>query len=168
MSLNEFWRTFIRDMPKGQPAPGDEGLDNTHTWGRTYWGGAMFCLVADVRIRERTGNRKSLQDALRGVLNGGGDISKDWDIERALALGDKATGTHALRDLYRQMRDKPSPVDLDQLWKKLGVELKEGKVSFNDKAPQAGIRKAIAAQHSTTLSRSDKQGHPNSPPSRAP
>jgi len=150
MSLNEFWRTFIRDMPKGQPAPGDEGLDNTHTWGRTYWGGALFCLVADVTIRERTSNRKSLQDALRGVLNGGGEISKDWEIERTLALGDKATGTHVLRDLYRQMRDKPSPVDLDQLWKKLGVELKEGAVSFNDKAPQAAIRKAIAAHQSSS------------------
>ena len=39
------------------------------TWGRTYWGGAMFCLMADVRIREQTHNRKGLQDALRGILN---------------------------------------------------------------------------------------------------
>lgn len=144
MSLDEFWRTFLRDMPKGEPAAGDEGLDNTHTWGRTYWGGAMFCLLADVRIRERTGNRKSLQDALRGILNGGGNITKDWEIEQALALGDKATGTNVLRDLYKDMRDKPAPADLDTLWKKLGVELKDRAVSFNDKASEANIRKAMA------------------------
>jgi len=41
------------------------------------------------------------------------------------------------------MRDKPSPVDLDALWQKLGVELKDGKVIFSDKAPEAHIRKAI-------------------------
>jgi hypothetical protein len=144
MSLDEFWRTFIRDMPKGEPEPGDEGLDNTHTWGRTYWGGAMFCLLADVRIRERTGNRKSLQDALRGILNGGGNITEDWTIEKALALGDKATGTNVLQNLYRKMRDKPAPVDLDQLWKKLGVGSKNGALVLDDKAPEANIRKAIA------------------------
>ncbi|MGC2695006.1 MAG: hypothetical protein WA738_04370 [Candidatus Angelobacter sp.] len=145
MTVNEMWRTFVRDMPKGEPGSGDEGLDQTPTWGRTYWGGAMFCLVADVRIRERTRNLKGLEDALRGVLNGGGNINEDWDIEKALALGDKATGTTVLRDLYHEMRDKPAPVDLDALWKKLGVEMKDGSVSFNDKAPETNIRQAITA-----------------------
>jgi hypothetical protein len=146
MSLDEFWRTFIRDMPKGEPAPGDEGLDNTHTWGRTYWGGAMFCLLADVRIRERTRDRKGLEDALRGINQGGGNITEDWNIEKALALGDKATGTTVLEDLYKQMRDKPAPVDLDQLWKKLGVSVKDGSIQYDDKAPEANIRKRIAPQ----------------------
>jgi hypothetical protein len=144
MSLDEFWRTFVRDMPKGEPASGDEGLDNTHTWGRTYWGGAMFCLLADVRIRERTRDRKGLEDALRGINQGGGNITEDWDIEKAFVLGDKATGTTVLEDLYKQMRDKPAPVDLNQLWKKLGVSVNDGVLQFNDKAPEANIRKAMA------------------------
>jgi hypothetical protein len=152
MSLDELWRTFVRDMPKGEPAAGDEGLDNTHTWGRTYWGGAMFCLLADVRIRERTGDRKSLQDALRGILNGGGNITQDWEIEKTLALGDKATGTDVLRSLYREMRDKPAPADLDALWKRLGVELKERAVTFDDRAPEANIRKAMAVPASPSSS----------------
>jgi hypothetical protein len=146
MPVSAVWREFIRDMPKGQPGPGDQGLDNTHTWGRTYWGGALFCLVADVRIRERTHNRKGLQDALRGIVNGGGRITEDWEIEKALSLGDGATGTTVLMDLYKEMRDKPAPVDLDALWKKLGLELKDGQVSFNDSAPEAAIRKAITAR----------------------
>lgn len=145
MTVKEVWQTFVRDMPKGQPQPGDQGLDNTHTWGRTYWGGALFCLVADVRIHERTKNRKGLDDALRGINRGGGNINEDWDIERTLALGDKATGTTVLRDLYQAMRDKPAPVDLDQLWAKLGIQMKDGALAFNDKAPEANIRKAITA-----------------------
>lgn len=145
MTVNEMWQAFVNDMPKGEPGSDDQGLDQTPTWGRTYWGGGMFCLVADVRIREQTKNRKSLQDALRGVLNGGGNISEDWNIEKALALGDKATGTSVLRDLYREMRDKPAPVDLDALWKKLGIEMKDGSVSFNNKAPEANIRQSITA-----------------------
>lgn len=145
MQVKEVWGTFVRDMPKGEPAPGDQGLDNTHTWGRTYWGGALFCLVADVRIHERTKNRKGLEDALRGINRGGGNISEDWDIGKALALGDNATGTTVLRDLYQSMRDKPAPVDLDQLWSRLGIQMKDGSVVFNDKAPESNIRKAITA-----------------------
>jgi hypothetical protein len=145
MAVKEVWGTFVRDMPKGEPGPGDHGLDNTHTWGRTYWGGAMFCLLADVRIHEHTKNRKGLEDALRGINRGGGNINEDWDIEKTLALGDKATGTTVLRDLYQAMRDKPAPVDLDQLWTKLGIAMKDGDVAFNDKAPESNIRKAITA-----------------------
>jgi hypothetical protein len=149
MPLDEMWRTFVRDMPKGEPGPDDHGLDNTHTWGRTYWGGAMFCLLADVRIREHTKNRKGLEDALRGINRGGGNITEDWNIDKALVLGDKSTGTTVLRDLYRQMRDKPAPVDLDQLWKKLGVSVKEAAIQFNDKAPEANIRRAITTPQSS-------------------
>src|SRR5437868_14953283 len=149
MPVKDVWQTFVRDMPKGEPEPGDQGLDNTHTWGRTYWGGAMFCLLADVRIHERTKNRKGLEDALRGINRGGGNINEDWDIQKTLALGDKATGTTVLHDLYQAMRDKPAPVGLDQLWKKLGVEARDGSVSFNEKAPEANIRKAITAPQSS-------------------
>ncbi|HEY1939369.1 MAG TPA: hypothetical protein VGJ33_15680 [Candidatus Angelobacter sp.] len=153
MTAAEVWRAFVIDMPKGEPGDGDQGLDKTHTWGRTYWGGAMFCLAADVRIRERTKNHKGLEDALRGINNSGGNITEDWDIEKALTIGDKATETTVLRDLYKEMRDKPAPMDLDQLWKKLGISLKDGTVIFNDKAPEANIRKAITAPtHSSVAS----------------
>lgn len=141
----EVWKQFILDMPQGQPAPGDQGLDQTPTWGRTYWGGAMFCLVADVQIRERTRNRQGLQDSLRAILNHGGVITQDWDIERAFAIGDRATGTDVLQNLYQEMRDKPAPVDLEQLWQKLGVALKNGEVVFNDRAVDAAIRRAIVS-----------------------
>jgi hypothetical protein len=47
---------------RASPQSGDQGLDHTHTWGRTY--GALFCLPADVEIRRQT-QTKGLQDALR-------------------------------------------------------------------------------------------------------
>ena len=152
MPVNELWREFIRDMPKGEPEPGDEGLDNTHTWGRTYWGGALFCLMADVQIHERTRNKKGLQDALRAIVEHGGRITQDWEIRDALAIGDKATGTRVLQDLYNQMRNKPSPVDLADLWNKLGLALKDGAVEVNDRAPEAAIRQAITTRRGSVVS----------------
>lgn len=70
------WRWFMWGMPNGLPKAGDQGLDRTHTWGRTYWGGALFCLLADIEIRVQTDGRRSLQDALRAVLRAGGNTRR--------------------------------------------------------------------------------------------
>ena len=113
----------------------------------------MFCLVAEVRIRERTHNRKGLRDALRGILNAGGVITQNWDIKRALAAGDKATRADVLRTLYSEMATKPDPVDLGELWQKLGVRMKDGEVVFDDSAEEAAIRKAITAPPGTGAAR---------------
>ncbi len=138
------WGDLLRDLHQGLPEAGDHGLDNTHTWARTYWGGALFCLLADVQIRERTGNRKGLEDALRGIVDAGGIVTRDWPIDRVLSTGDGATGVPVLRELYDQMKDAPVPVDLPALWERLGVQWDDGgAVSFNDGAPLASVRKAI-------------------------
>ena len=145
MDPAEMWRDLVRDMPKGEPRAGDKGLDHTHTWGRTYWGGALYCLRADVEIRRQTLNAKGLQDALRGILDAGGDIREDWELRKALETGDRTTGTHVLMNLYDEMKDKPVEVDLDRLWKQLGVKAENGKVTLVDDAPLTGVRRAITA-----------------------
>jgi predicted metalloprotease with PDZ domain len=143
MSKENAWGEMARDMPQGRPEQDDEGLDHTHTWGRTYWGGAMFCLMADVEIRLRTHNQKGLEDALRAVMNDGGVITEDWELEHALEIADKAVGVPVLKELYSKMKDKPVKVDLDRLWQELGVARKDGRTIFNERAPLAAIREAI-------------------------
>jgi hypothetical protein len=145
LNARQIWRDMARDMRKGEPAEGDQGLDHTHTWGRTYWGGAMFCLVADVAIRKETGNRKGLQDALRAVVAQGGTIDHEWDLPRALAIGDEATGTHVLTQMYAEWKDKPMPVDLEKLWAQLGIRPMPEGIELDSTAPMAKIREAITA-----------------------
>jgi hypothetical protein len=143
LSPEKIWSDMARDMPQGNPGASDRGLDQTHTWGRTYWGGAQFCLLADVMIRKETHNQKGLQEALRAIVAAGGTIDHDWPITKAFAVGDQATGTHVLTQLYEQMRNTPKPVDLNTLWKDLGVEQMPDGVRLNNNAPFANIRKAI-------------------------
>ena len=145
MSADSMWADLVRDMPKGQPQEGDRGLDHTHTWGRTYWGGALFSLVADVAIRKKTGNRKGLQDAMRGILENGGDITEDWPIESALKAGDQAVGVQVLVPLYSEWKDQPVHVDLAALWTELGIDAKANPIRMDDKAPSAEIRRAITS-----------------------
>jgi hypothetical protein len=144
LSARQVWHDVVRDMPKGEPAEGDRGLDHTHTWGRTYWGGAMFCLVADVEIRRQTGNKKGLQDALRAIVAHGGTIDHEWPLDKALAIGDQATGTHVLTEQYAKWKDAPVTVDLDKLWAELGIRRNGDQIEFVPDAPLAKVREAIA------------------------
>jgi hypothetical protein len=145
LTPEQIWKDMHRDMPKGEPGLSDAGLDKTHTWASTYWGGALFCLVADVRIRQETGNSKGLQDALRAILAAGGTIDHDWPIEKVLAVGDHAAGTSVLSTLYKNMGVKSESVDLDDLWKQLGVGFENGKLVLDDAAPLARIRERITS-----------------------
>jgi hypothetical protein len=143
LTARQVWGDMVEGLPQGEPAPGDLGLDHTPTWGRTYWGGALFCLLADVEIRKETHNRKGLEDALRGIVAAGGTIDQDWGIARVLKVGDAAIGLPILERQYDAMKASPAPVDLPALWKQLGVEVSPGAVVLRDDAPLAGIRQAI-------------------------
>ena len=140
---SDVWSEELKSMPRGLPQPGDHGLDHTHTWGRTYWGGAMFCLLADVEIHRRTQNRFGLQDAVRAIDSKSGGLTVDWPIERVLQTGDAAVGAPVLEDLYAQMKDTPVTPDLMGLWRKLGVEPDGDSVRLTDDAPLASIRLSI-------------------------
>ncbi len=143
LKAQQIWQDMFRDMAKGEPGPGDEGLDHTHTWGRTYWGGALFCLMADVEIRRETKNRKGLQDALRVVVAQGGAIDHEWSLPQALAIGDKTTGTQVLTRMYAEWKDTAVPVDLPKLWEELGVRAKGDGIELVTTAPLASVREAI-------------------------
>ena len=144
-SQEDVFAEQTKQMPRGMPQTGDQGLDHTHTWARTYWGGAMFCLLADVEIHRRTGNRLGLQDAMRAVARASGGLSADWTISRVFATADAATGTRVLEELYAQMKDAPVAPDLRELWGKLGVVMEGDGVRVRDDAPWADIRRAIMA-----------------------
>jgi hypothetical protein len=148
LSSEIVWRELVDGLPKGLPASGDRGLDNTHTWGRTYWGGALFCLMADIEIHQRTNNRYGLQDALRGIVRAGGNMEQDWPLARALKAGDEATGVPVLMELYSRMKASPVTPDLAAMWRDLGVRPFRDSVVFDQSAPQASIVRSIMESRS--------------------
>ena len=137
------WNGFILRMPQGLPAANDRGLDKTPTWGRTYWGGAVFCLLADIEIRQKSNNQLSLQDALKGVLADGYSMHADTSAMTIFESADKAIEMSVLVPLYKKMRVDPYPVDLDKVWQQLGVSTSNKVVSFDDNAELADIRESF-------------------------
>ncbi|MEP6655311.1 MAG: hypothetical protein ABJA82_18240 [Myxococcales bacterium] len=137
------WRDMMQNLPKGLPGPGDRGLSHTHTWGRTYWGGALFAFLADLEIRKATHDKLSLATALGGVLREGGDARVFWPVGRFNAAGDRALGQRILSGLYSRMADAPVDVDLPSVWRELGVSIANGRVTFDNRAPFAAIRRSM-------------------------
>lgn len=144
-SAQDAWKEFVEGLPQGLPEPGDEGLDNSRRRERIYWGGNIFWLLADVQIRVQTDNRHGVDDAIRAILAEGGNGGAEWPLERVLDVGDKATGTTVLKDLYEQLGTQPGHVDLDEIWRKLGVRESGRRIVFDDDGPWAKYRAAITA-----------------------
>ena len=146
------WADLIREIPMGLPSSNDwSGLDGTPSDGRRYWGGALFCLLADVEIRKATGNRLGLQDALRALQRQGGNLSRSWSLERTIEVADQGTGTLALHHLYKLMGNRPHVPDLSRLWRELGLKRGSSGLELDDGAPLAAIRRAITDQPSGPL-----------------
>ena len=144
--IADVWAEDRHSMPMGLPRAGEGGMDETPTWGRTYWGGALYCLQSDVAIREQTANRVGLQTALRAILKETGGYAFDADIAEVLRIGDAATGTHVMYGLYQQIRASAQTPNLDVLWTLLGVPNDPKTQPFDDRAPLAAIRIAITAK----------------------
>lgn len=146
----KMWAEFVRAMPQGLPRDGDEGLDRTFTWGRRYWGGAMFWLHVDVEIRRRTEGAKSLDDVLRAVLASGGSVALRWDVARLALVSEGATGVTALREIYDDWSSKSVAPDLGALWASLGVKAgTSDRITFDDRAPLARIRQDMTLKRPT-------------------
>ena len=145
MKEEKAWRWLINGTPQGLPKTGDKGLDNTLTWGRKYWGGAVFFVLADIEIHKQTKNKFGIEHALRAINAEGGSmqLENDWEVSKALLIGDKATGTKVLMSLYEQHKDKSVMTDLAAVWKQLGVSQIGSSIIYNDTAPLSAIRRSI-------------------------
>ena len=132
---------FVKRMPGGLPKQG-EGLSSSRDHGRVYWGGALFFLLSDVRIRQATNNKAGLQTALRAI-NAKHDFREEMPVAQFFPIGDAATGTHVLMQLHDEMALKGGGANLPELWDKLGVRDQGDDLHFDDNAPLAPIRKAI-------------------------
>lgn len=142
---HDVWRRWTNSMHHGRPKPGDGGLDETHTWGRLYWGGTLFWFVADVRVRELTDNRRSIRDIVTHIAEQGGNGRASWSTARVVAQADAATDTTVVSALYDAMAKAPGDIDLPALLSRLGVVGEGEAVRFDPAAPLAAIRSAITS-----------------------
>ncbi len=142
MTEGEVFRQFARNMTRGQPTQSTTaGLSTREDLDTIYWGGALFCFVADVRIREETRGKKSLDDVVRATLAKGGDATRVWTVRDVIRLGDAVTGTTVLSDMYEKHANHGERIDLEGTLAALGVP-QDGR-EVDDSRPLAWVRHGI-------------------------
>jgi hypothetical protein len=132
------------------PTSSDAGLDGNRRWGRTYWGGALVFLLLDIELRSRSAPGLSLDAAARAILQRGGDTSVRWSLEQTLAAGDAALDQPSLSAAYARFAAAPVRVDLDALFRRLGVRLEDGQIRFDEAAELARVRRLMLAPETET------------------
>jgi hypothetical protein len=149
-SSEDAWRTLDDGFRRG--SRGGTGrslaeearvLRQTAAFERVYWGGAAYALFADVAIRAKTGNRKSLDDALRGLDL---DRPRIWPARDVLAAMDEAAGEPLFTEIAEdQLRNVEFP-SLDDVYRRLGIVRDQSGIRLTDQAPDRAIRDAITAR----------------------
>ncbi len=144
LTREEVWGDLAKNLQKGLPSENDSGgLNYARGYGRIYWGGALYCLIADVEIRKRTNNRMGLEQALRAIANEGGTAASNWGAVQSLRVGDAAIGSQVLEHLFNDMSENPRTVDIRKMMRELGIRRQGNVTNIDDAAPLAHIRRAI-------------------------
>jgi hypothetical protein len=149
----DVWREWVEHMPRGLSAIG-AGMNG----GSAYWGGALFFLLADIEIRKATSGAKGLEDCFKGARRLGGLMTptERWSVADFVERCDRALGAPLMADAVARYVGTANTVDLDALWRDLGVRYDSVTVTTDDAAPLAAIRKLIVG------------GPPGRPPTQVP
>lgn len=138
----ETWREFHRKMPRGAAAIASGGVAGSGFRG-LYWGGAVLALLADVEIRTRSAGARGLEDCLRDTLTRFGNAARVIDVTDMIAACDRLLGEGVLGRLVERYAYAANAVDLEGLWRDLGVRMEGRVVVLDDAAPLAWVRHAI-------------------------
>jgi hypothetical protein len=143
VTAEQVWSEWYFDMRQGLPRPDEGGLDGTSSWARTYWGGAIFWMVADLMIRDATGGQQSVRDCLRSTVAAGGNLAGRWSAKRFVNVCDKAFHKPMVTPLYEQFANEALDVDLESIFAGLGVRRARRGIELDEAAPGAALRRSI-------------------------
>ncbi len=141
------WQSFALEMPRGAAALTRDGLEHARNYPGIYWGGAIYCLLADVDARERSGGALGLEDGIRRVFAAGGRSWDVWPLSKTLATADASYEAPLLTPLAQRYADTPHALDLEALFTSLGVERRASGFTLSDAAPRSWVRRAITFGH---------------------
>ena len=124
-------------------AQATESMYRNGAYMRVYWEGTALMLMADVRLRQMTGGKQSLDTALAGLAECCGAPERAWTARELLGRLDAINGTHVFGDLYEQHVASQAFPDLGSAYRALGISADGAAIEFSDGGREAGLRNAI-------------------------
>jgi len=110
---------------------------------KIYWSGAAIALMADVRLRQRSGGRESLDHVLGRLQQCCLPGDRVWTGTEFFETLDSLLAEPLFMSLYRRYADTAGFPDTAELLTQLGLSITDGEVHFSRKSALQDIRTAI-------------------------
>lgn len=110
---------------------------------KIYWSGAVLALMADVELRKRSGGAQSLDTVLGDLRDCCLPSERTWSGPELFSKLDELAGGDVFMSLYRRYADADGFPDYRPVFAELGIEVRRGKVQFNNDAPMIAARNDI-------------------------
>lgn len=148
LSEAQAWRKLHEGFHRGMNAARGKSLPAASRSGwrstmRIYWGGAAIWLMADLRLREISNGRQSVDSALSQFRDCCFTQGRAWRAVELFRELDDLTGHAVFMDLYEQQVTRDSFPELEPAYAELGLVPETGKVRMETDAPGAAIRRGI-------------------------
>lgn len=118
-------------------------MHETRSYQRVYWGGAAIALLADVDLRA---GERSLDGAMQHLRRCCAHAPRLWSATDLLRELDAWAARPVFVALASAWLRAPEFPDLEEVYRKLGVDVIKGIVTLHDAAPAADVRRAIFAR----------------------
>jgi len=147
----EAWRLLDAGFRRGIDGTGpartlseaSSEMNRTRGFMRVYWSGAAIALLADLRLRQSSGGRQSLDTALDAFRHCCLPSAGRWRAREFFDRLDGLTGTEVFGELYAAHAHSHEFPDLREAYAALGLEAAAGGLQTAADAPRAAVRDAI-------------------------
>lgn len=126
------------------------GTGGRHDFMRIYWSGTAYWLETDAELRRTSGNRLSIDEALRRFDACCLPSYSAWEPADFVAKLDALLGTDVFGKRFREYDARRDFPNLDPLYRDLGIKRKGDALDYDDNAPAAAIRRAIMAPRASS------------------
>ncbi len=108
---------------------------------RVYWSGAWYFLAADIRLRQQSAGKITLDQALQKLNDCCAD--EQLSVAQIVAKLDPLNGVLLFQPLYQQVRASTDMPPFENMFSSLGITVIHGVVNLQQEGPGAQLRQQI-------------------------
>lgn len=144
----ELYEAFVRGKNGNRPmtlARTSQLMHRTFAYQNVYWGGAAIAFFIDVALREDSGGKVSLDDAVQELRRCCGDARHRWSAQTLLEKLDTWYGKPLFTRIADEHLQSEAFPPVEATLQRLGISIEHDRVMLDDDHPGAAHRRAIMA-----------------------
>ena len=139
-------------------SPNDASMRNGGVM-KIYWSGAAMALLGDIRLRQRSEGRESIDTVLRRLHECCLPSARSWSARELFEKLDALSGYPVFVELYRRYANAPEFPDVEGAFQALGLSVgSDGQVRLAGSGGQVALRQAIMRPDSEIAAVREKPG----------